>query len=139
VDLSRGIEETYGVTVSRTTVNTMCKGLRFKYHPPRHVTERIVFCEKVLSMREVLPRIHFSDESRVVLGDDKGWIWYWVGEHNPEALIATRKFPESLMVFAVIGVGFKSDLLVVQGTIEANQYIQNIDRLGFIDALDQKH
>jgi hypothetical protein len=106
---------------------------------PRHVTERIAFCEKMLSMRAVLPRIHFSEESRAVLGDDKGLIWYRAGEDNPEASIASRKFPESLMAFAVIGVGFKSDLLVVQGTIEVDQYIQNIDRLGFIDALDQKH
>jgi hypothetical protein len=105
----------------------------------RHVTERIAFCQKILSVREVLPRIHFSDESRVVLGDDKGWIWYRAGEDNPEASIVSRKFPESLIVFAVISVGFKSDLLVVQGTIDADQYIQNIDRLGVIDALDHKH
>jgi transposase len=136
MDLSREIEETFGVTVSCTTVNTTRKGLRFKYCPPRHHQmltprhgpERIAFCEKMLSIREVLPRIHFSDESLVVLGDDKGGIWYWAGEDNPE----------SLMVSAVIGVGFKSNLLVVQGTIDAYQCLQNIDRLGFIDSLDQK-
>jgi hypothetical protein len=147
VDLSREIEATFGLTVSRTTVNTIRKGLRFKYRPlrhhqmltPRHVTEQIAFCEKMLSMREVLPRIHFPDESRVVPGDDKGWIWYRSGEDNLDASIASRKFPESLMVFASIDIDFKSDLLVVQGTIDADQYIQNIDRLGFIDAIDQKN
>jgi hypothetical protein len=87
----------------------------------------------------VLLRIHFSDESRVVLGDDKGWISYRAGEDNPEASIASRKFPESLMVFAIIGVGFKSDMHVVPGIIDADHYIQNIDRLGFIDAIDQKN
>jgi transposase len=129
VDLSREIKETHGVTVSRTTANTIRKGLRFKYRPPqhhqmltpRHVTERIAFWEKMLSMHEVLPRIHFSDESRLVLGDDKGWIWYRAGEDNPEALIASRKFPESLMVFAFIGIGFTSDLLVIQETIDTDQ------------------
>jgi hypothetical protein len=75
----------------------------------------------------------------VVLGDDKGWIWYRAGEDNPEASITSRKFPESLMVFAVIGVGFKSDLLVVQGTTDTDQHIQNIDRLRFISTLDKKH
>jgi hypothetical protein len=43
------------------------------------------------------------------------------------------------MVFAVISVGLKSDLLVVQGTIDTDQYIQNIDRLGFMNTPDEKH
>jgi hypothetical protein len=92
------------------------------------MSDLAAFCEKMLSMREVLPRIHFSEESRVVPGDD-----------NPGASTTSKKFPESLMVFAVIGVGLKSDLLVVQGTIDTNQYIQSIDRLGFISTLDEQH
>jgi hypothetical protein len=43
------------------------------------------------------------------------------------------------MVFAVIGIGFKSDLLLVDGTIDTDRYIQNLDRLGFIQALDAGH
>jgi hypothetical protein len=43
------------------------------------------------------------------------------------------------MVFAVIGVGFKSDLLVLDGTIDTDRSLQNIDRLGFITALDVIH
>jgi hypothetical protein len=80
------------------------------------MSDRVAFCQKMLSMRDVLPRIHFSDESRAVLGDDKGWIWYRTGEEIPEASITSKKFPESLMLFSVIGVGFKSDPIVVQGT-----------------------
>jgi transposase len=82
--LSQEIEEQFSVPVSRTTINTIRKSLSVKYRPPRHrqtltprhMSDRVVFCQKMLSMREVLPRIHFSDESRVVLGDDKGWIWH---------------------------------------------------------------
>jgi hypothetical protein len=144
--LSREIEEQFGFPVSRMIINTISKSLRFKYRPPRHheiltprhISHWLAFCQKMLSMREVLPRIHSSDESRVVLGDDKGWIWYRAGEDNPEASIISKKFPKSLMMFAVIGVGFKSDLFVVQGTIDTNQYIQYIDRLGFISTLDEK-
>jgi hypothetical protein len=93
----------------------------------------------MLGMPEALPRIHFSDESRVVLGDDKGWIWYPPGEDNPAALIATGKSQPAVMVFAVIGVGYKSDLLMVEGSIDIDRYIQNLDRLGFMSALDQKY
>jgi hypothetical protein len=41
------------------------------------------------------------------------------------------------MVFVVIGVECKSDLLVVDGTIDTHWYIQNIDRLAVIKALDE--
>jgi hypothetical protein len=42
------------------------------------------------------------------------------------------------MIFGVIGIGFKSDLVVVERTIDGNQYLWNINRLGFIDVFDQK-
>jgi hypothetical protein len=43
------------------------------------------------------------------------------------------------MVFAIIGYDYKSDLLIIHNTIKGEQYIKNIDDLGFIDALDEKH
>jgi hypothetical protein len=56
---------------------------------------------------QMLESICFSDESRVVLGHDNRWIWYRNGENNPSAKIATTKFPLGLMVFVVIGIGYK--------------------------------
>jgi transposase len=145
--LSDEIATEFGVHVSRTTVNNIRKGLRFKYRPLRHnqaLTDlhklnRLEFCRKMLRMPESLPLIHFSDESRLILGDDKRWIWYRHGEDNPGASISSVKFPASVMIFAVIGIGFKSDLLLVDGSIDTDRYIQNLDRLGFINALDQRH
>jgi hypothetical protein len=43
------------------------------------------------------------------------------------------------MVFAVIGISFKSDLMIVEGSIDTDQYIQNLDRLGFIKTLNAVH
>jgi hypothetical protein len=43
------------------------------------------------------------------------------------------------MIFAVISIGYKSDILMVEGSIKADRYIQNVDQLGFIHVLDQKH
>jgi hypothetical protein len=62
-------------------------------------------------MPDILPLIHFSDESTVVLGNDKGWIWHPAGEDNPEASMLSAKCPASLMVVAVIAGRFKSDIL----------------------------
>jgi hypothetical protein len=43
-------------------------------------------------------------------------------------------------VFAVIGIGisYKLDLLIVEGIINADRSIQNVDQLGLIDVVDQK-
>jgi hypothetical protein len=43
------------------------------------------------------------------------------------------------MIFAVIGMGYKSELLMVEGSIDADRYVQSVDQLGVIDAVDQKH
>jgi hypothetical protein len=89
-------------------------------------------------MPNVLSLIHFSGESRVVLGDDKGRASYGAGEDNPEALISSIKYLPSLVVFAIIGVGFKSDLLLVEGTINADRDIQTLCELSFMNAFDRK-
>jgi transposase len=104
----------------------------FRYQPPRHTQElkdyhiedRRNFAAKMLAHPSWLPKIHFSDESRFVLGDDKRWVWYRRGEYNPSAMRSTRKFPPAVMIFAVIGPNYKSKLLFVDGTINTDKYIQ---------------
>jgi hypothetical protein len=91
----------------------------------------------MLANPEWLPLIHFSDESRFVLGDDKRWVWYGRGEENESATHATQKFAPSVMIFAVIGDGDKSKLLFVERTIDADREIENLNELGFIEELDR--
>jgi hypothetical protein len=87
----------------------------------------------------MLDTIAFSDESRVVLGTDKQWVWYRKGECNVSANVTSQKFPPGVMVFAVIGVGYKSKLLIVDGTIDSHKYIDNLVDLNVIPELDEKH
>jgi hypothetical protein len=119
----------------------------FKYRQARrnqaltetHKTARMAFCWKMLGMARSLPKIHFLDESRIDLGGDKRWIWFRKGDDNPAVSISFVKFPPPVMVFAVIGITFKSDLLLVEGSIAIDRYLQNLDRLGDIDVLNAKH
>jgi hypothetical protein len=79
VNLAAEIAEQFGFHVSRTTVNMIMSGLRFKYRSvrhnqtlhPNHIEPQVAFCEKMLCMPECLNKIHFSDDSRLVLGDNK--------------------------------------------------------------------
>jgi hypothetical protein len=119
----------------------------FYYQPPRHTQElkqchieaRLAFSEMMLTNPAWLPLIHFSDESRFVLGDDKRWVWYRRDEENESAMRSTRKFPPSVMIFAVIGPKYKSNLLFVEGSIDKEQYIQNLEDFGFIKDLDERY
>jgi hypothetical protein len=119
----------------------------FRYQPPRHnqelspdhISARVAFCQEMLEHPGWLPLIHFSDESRFVLGDDKRWVWYRRAEDNDSAMQSKEKFPPSVMIFGVIGMGYKSKLFFVEGTIDANKYIENLVNLGFMEELDQKY
>jgi hypothetical protein len=42
------------------------------------------------------------------------------------------------MIFGVIGLGYKSKLLFVEGNIDAEKYIQNLSELGFMEEPDRK-
>jgi hypothetical protein len=103
------------------------------------IMNRLHFCKKKINFPDSLSMIHFSDESRFVLGDDKKWIWDRKGEDNPSASISTNKFPQGIMVFAVIVIDYKSRLLIVNESIDMDKYLDNINSLGFIDDLDEKH
>jgi hypothetical protein len=134
------------VNLSTSTITAKRKTKGFRFRPPRHTQvlrpehkkARRRFAKVQLSRPEDLPTICFSDESRFVLGDDKRWIWYRRGEENEAAFHKKEKFPPSLMIFAVIGVDYKSTLLFVKGTINADKYIENLEELGFIEELDRK-
>jgi transposase len=76
---------------------------------------------------------------KIVLGEDKRWVWYRRGEDNPSAARMTAKHPPSLMIFAFIGVGLKSKLLILEGTIDGEMYRRNIAILAFMDELNQLH
>jgi transposase len=146
--LSAEISGQFHVTLDASSINRTRSRLRFTYRPPRHIQaltvrhkeDRVAFCQDMIRYpEETLRKIYFSDESRIVLGTDKEWIWYRKGEGNDEANVASQKFPPSLMIFAVVGQGYKSKLLFVEGSINTHRYIENLEQIGFINDLDAIH
>jgi hypothetical protein len=138
----------FGVELHPSTLAKVRRGLSFEYQRPRQtqaltepqMADRVEFCQKMLDQGgAVLSSICFSDESRIVVGDDKQWVWHRKRENNLSANAQAEEFPKALTIFAVIGDHDKSKLLFIEGTINAAKYIQNIEDLGFIDELDQIH
>jgi hypothetical protein len=53
-------------------------------------------------------------------------------EHNPKP-----EFPPSIMIYAVIGIGYKHRSFIVGGNINIRKYIQNINETCHIEDLDE--
>ncbi len=146
--MKTNIQQQYNVNISISSVYNGCTQMRYKYKPPQHEqllteqqkTNRLSFCKTLLTEyqnSEVdLTSINFSDESRFVLGDDKQWVWRRYGERNPTAVVQQVKFPPYVMIFAAIGKDYKSKLVIVEGSIDNEKYIENIKQSGLIDDLD---
>jgi hypothetical protein len=122
--------------------------LRFHFQAPRHIqalseeqkSARIAFWERLLEWDDrTLESICFSDQSLAVLGNDNRWPWHRRGEDNTSETVPTVKFPASLMVFEAIGMHYRSRLLVIEGSISTDKYIENCSELGFIEELDSIH
>jgi hypothetical protein len=126
--------------LARSSICAACGRLEFHFQRPHHVQElknahiasRVALCCQLLSQREYLSVVHFSDGSRFIRGDDKRWIWYRRGEQNDRPTGRIIKFPLSLMIFAVKGIGYKCHLPFVHRTVDAEQYLRNPEALGFI-------
>lgn len=146
-EMAKDIAKNFNVNLSESSVGNTRKQLKFNYAPPRHMQKltpahqqaRIEFCQKMLGQLNVLESIAFSDESRFVLGSDKKWRWIRRGEEQEGSTVSSVKFPQSIMIFGVIGVGYKSRLLIVDSTINTQKYIENCEKVDFINELNALH
>jgi hypothetical protein len=101
-------------TLSFVTISDREYRLVFSHFSTMTIEEHIIdLSRKYLQLPDSLPLIHFSDESQIMVVDDKRWIWYRRGENNPSAKVSSVKFPRSLMEFGVIGIGYESSLFLV--------------------------
>ena len=101
---------------------------------------RIIFANSLIELQKTqqidLKTIIFSDESRFVEGDDKQWVWRRYGDRNPTAQYRSKKFPKSVMIYGAIGHNYKSQIVIVHGSIDSYKYQENILRSGMINDLD---
>ena len=67
------------------------------------------------------------------MGSDKRWVWVKRGEFNERAYIAKDKFPISIMVWGMIALAYKSKLIFIQNTINAEGYIKMLQDNNIID------
>ena len=138
------LKNTFNQSISSQYVSKIRNDLRFKFSPPKHdqeltpehIEKRMEFCKKMLLQKEYLNKIAFSDESRFVLGKDNRWVWTRKGEYSKSSVASTQKFPKSVMIFAVIAKNYKSKLIIIDHSIDSEQYIDNLVQSNFISDMN---
>jgi len=69
-------------------------------------------------------KIVFSDESRVSIQNDSRYIWRRIGDNSESIFSDKSKFPVSIMIWGCIGYNYKSNLVLIEGNLNSEAYIQ---------------
>ena len=146
VKLASEINDKLACSISHQYVSQLRNDMKFRYTPQKHQQEltekqiqaRKIFCQKMLEQKYYLDKIAFSDESRFVFGKDSKWVWMKKGEYTKNSVYESKKFPQSVMVFAIISPGYKSKLVIIDGTVDQECYIRNLIESNFIQEMDEK-
>ncbi len=128
-------------SISRSSVDSVRHSLGFSYLPPIHTfftTEvqrenRVNFCKYHIDNQTSWNNVLFTDESIFELNSAHRWIWRRRGETSSDVYNATNKFNKKVMVFGGISYKYTTPLITIQGTIDANDYVDDcIDQSGLI-------
>ena len=133
-DVQNEIEAKTNVKISKSSISDALKLLKFKYRPPKkrpnlsnvQKENRLKFCRSMLKNRIPFEKLIFSDESRFSQTTDKGYVWYRAGSNNDSIYSDLSKFPVSIMVYGAIGINYKSNLVICEGTVDSSSYQRNI-------------
>ena len=141
------VTERFGVTLSPSSARRERNRLKYFYRPPRVKQEltkeqkqlRFEFCKWVLSNEEKIPNIVFSDESRFERGPDNSWRRIKRGVINESIFVEKKKYPQSVMIWGAIGIGFKSSLMKCSSGMDAAEYCRVLEDSGLLEQLNARH
>ena len=145
-DMTQMVNEKFGTSVSVSSVRRARIALKFEFRPPKicqELTEdqialRLEFCRWVLGNQEQLNNLIFSDESRFERCPDNGWRRIRRGTWNDNCFCRQTKFPQGVMVWGAVGVGFRTPLIQCSKGVGADEYIDIIERSNMIRECNAK-
>lgn len=136
-----------GLQASRAKVNRIARDLNFvsvyqskrEKLTARHKAYRVEFAREIQAWHGfVLPWV-FTDESMIVKNPEKKKIRVIRGIHERGRFVEFEGYPTKVMVWACIGPGFKSRLVRVEGTLNAQGYVKLLEDSGIIAELDARY
>ena len=136
-----------GIEVSKATVNGLAKQMQFdsvfsqkqEKLTPEQKAYRVFFCLSIPNWKSFnLPCI-FSDETMIVLNPQKRRVRIIRGVDAPGKFIETVGYPTKLMVWGAIGLNFKSDLVRITGTLNAQGYQNLLENSQVFEKLNEQY
>jgi hypothetical protein len=135
-NLQQMVEQRTGVMIGQTTIRNILHGAQFFWR--RHkkcpnltkaqmrARQQFVLDWNGPLFNEVRNKnLIFTDESRFCRKPDGHWVWRRRGVYRMHIMAPTDKYPPvSIMVWGAIGIGYKSKLQVVVGSITGETHLK---------------
>jgi hypothetical protein len=140
----RRLGREYGLS-EETTRRTVI-GLGFEYLEPfsmpplgqRHMENRVNFSNLILAQPNNIPKIVFTDESMVCFEPARKRLWRIPGEFIDEWQVPVTEQPIRRMVWGAIGWNYKSPLVIIDGTLRGNNFVQLLETNGIFADLERQ-
>ena len=132
--LSKDINQFFNITVSARTINRARNESGLTFRPPiRSVKiseqakiKRYNFTHYHLENKTNFRNVVFADESWFLLGRNKRWVW--IDKYKKKKKVMQNKVahPPKIMVWGGIGYNFKTNLVIVEGSLNSDRYLDQI-------------
>lgn len=134
LQLSNELLEHFQLKVSDRTINMYRNEAGLQYRPPiRSVLitptaaqKRFDFSKYHLENQTDFSNIVFTDESWFFLGSNSKWVWIDKNQITDKVLQKKQAHSPKLMVWGGIAKDFKTNLVIVQGNVNSETYIDQI-------------
>ena len=141
------VNEQFQSSLSRTTVMRCRNRLKFYYRPPKNIQQltdeekeiRVAFCQWILEHESEVKNGLFTDESQFQKGPDNRWRRIKRGVMNTSCFNEKTKYPSTVMVWGGIAKDYRTELIRCSNGVNASEYIQILEKSGFIHDLNAKH
>ena len=133
--------------IGQTTINKGRHILNLQYKPPKirqlltdiQKQTRLKYANSMLESGLDFSKIVFSDESRFCMTSDNRLRWFRSDDRDEQCYAEKEKFSYSVMVFGAIGLGFKSQLVICDKTIDYMYYREVLNQSNLINDLNEKY
>jgi len=102
--------------------------------------KRLEFANHQISVGTNWDSVIFVDESMFIKDSNSRWVWRKRSDDNPLIYNESSKFPTKVMVFGGISKLWRTPLISIEGTVDANTYVDEcIDGTGLIPAMNEAY
>ena len=124
----------FKIDVCERTINIYRKKCGFKFGPKIRQTaqtassilQRLEFALYHLRNDTCWGKTVFSDESYFKLCPGKKFVWRLSGDYRKEVCTSEVAHPPSILVWGAIGLNFKSNLVIIEGSVNSQIYTSTI-------------